>query len=126
MKIVFKPLIFLIITFAFLANCEKDEPSFACGVEYPEENLLWLKEALNYYVFADIFKYVFDGIEYIIISDPEGASSIMERVYTCDGTKVCIHGGWPGGGDCSIPTNFWDEYYENRLLIFQLRSDLDK
>ena len=101
-------------------SCKKDTIC-ACGVEHPEVNLPWLKDLLNNFLWQDIYKFSFDSVEYIVISDIEDASDKIDLVYDCEGILICSHGGIPGSGGCNLPSSFWDYYAKNRVLIYKLR-----
>lgn len=120
--IVFIKYLFFLIIILFLVisqgSCRKN-PKCACGVEHPEENLPWLKGILNSCFCVDVYQNFFNDTEYISISTCDAASDIIEDVYQCDGTWVCEHGGmW---GFCYLSSAFWEAYYKDRILIYQLR-----
>ena len=99
-------------------SCKKSPPC-ACGVENPGVNLVWLKNLLENKFCVDIYKYSFDGTEYIVVSTCSAASDRIESVYTCEGTWQCTHGGkWPN--PCQLSATFWDNYYSKRELVYQI------
>ncbi len=113
----------LILFFSLTQGCSKKEPVCACGVEHPEENIVWLKEYLTTLWSANIYKVNFLGDEYIIISDKEIVIDGIAIVFNCQGLKLCEEGGENIGGhmcDFNDPKNFWDTYNDNRVLLFTL------
>ena len=68
---------------------------------------------------VEVYSMVFEGKEYVIISDCPGPDE-MACFYDCNGNKKCEFGGIMGGyGSCSMPPNFTIEYYfAHRKHIF--------
>lgn len=117
--------VIIIFIFVLLSDSCKKEPLCACGVEHPEVNILWLKEAYLNMWSADFYMLNYLGTEYIIISDKEVLRDGISVVYDCQGRKLCEDGGFnPGGHVCNLsdPKSFWDTYNENKILLFQLRK----
>ena len=115
-------LLFYILLFISYGSCKK-ESLCACNVESPEQNLKWLNAIIQGLICEDIYQFFFEGSEFIIISTCDAASDRIEIVYDCNGTCLCQHGGkFPGSG-CSLPTAFWEKYYKERILIYQVRTD---
>ena len=111
-------LLFLVV---YSISCKKENIS-ACGVTTPQENLPWLKSEIEMLFCQDVFKYIYEGVEYVVIADCDGSSDISETVYECSGKIVCHHGGiFPGGGGCSLPSSFWDYYDSKKILICRIR-----
>lgn len=101
-------------------SCKKD-PICACNIEHPEENIKWINDIIITSFSLDVFKYIFNSIEYIIIADPPGPDA-MEVVFDCDGNLLCRNGGYSAGSTpCNLPYNFFDSYDENKILIYQQR-----
>jgi len=116
-------LLALIILFLLHFDSCKKESIYVCGVEYPEKNLEWLNNMIQGLICEDVYYYVFNNSEYIIISTCNAASEIIESVYSCEGVWLCQHGGkFPGPG-CNLSSLFWEEYYTGRKLIYQVRND---
>ncbi len=113
---------FLFLFFLFLIpeSCKKD-PICACGIEHPEENIKWINDILITSYSLDVYKYYFNGIEYIILADPPGPDAV-EMVFDCNGNFLCQNGGDTAGTTtCYLPYNFWDSYNKNKILIYQQR-----
>jgi hypothetical protein len=104
-------------------SCKK-EPICACGVEHPEENLPWLKTILDVTIKANIYQVLFEGSEYIVVSDLQVPDAI-QVVYNCLGIKLCENGGInPGGNLCNLknPEIFWPFFDRNKVLIYECRN----
>jgi hypothetical protein len=98
-------------------SCKK-EPICACGVEHPEENLLWLKNILDNSFCTEIYTLFYERIEYLVVCDCPEVVDGMIIFYDCQGNKTCEWGG--GGGFCNMPIGFTYEFYEqNKKLIFK-------
>jgi hypothetical protein len=114
-------IVFLFLLFFFLAvgSCKK-KPICACETEHPEENLAWLKNSVDRLFCAEVYSLIFDGKEYIVISDCPGPDE-MAVFFDCQGNKTCEYGGInAGGGSCFMPVGFTFEFYEaHKELIFK-------
>jgi hypothetical protein len=117
-KIILSILVFA--TFLYYGSCRK-ENICACGVENPEDNLIWLKNRLEYYICEDIYQYIFEMKEYIIIETCPLASDPMKEVFDCVGNIVCTRGGF-ASGYCPLPLIFWENYESKKVLLFKHRS----
>jgi len=110
----------LIITAFLISDSCKKESDFACGVKHPEENLTWLKNRLDTRFCTEVYLLVFEGTQYIVVSDCPGPDD-MAVFYDCQGNKTCEYGGAnAGGGTCTMPVTFtFDFYFQNRKLIYK-------
>jgi hypothetical protein len=114
---------FLLTNLLIIQYSCKKEPICAGGVERPEENLPWLKTILETTFNANIYKVLFENVEYIVISDLPGPDAISV-VFDCDGTRICENGGInPGGNFCSLNNaeQFWTYFEKNKTLVFECR-----
>lgn len=111
--------IILFILFLIQGSCQK-EPICLCGVENPKTNLQWLKYRLDRTLCVEVYSLIYNGEEYVIISDCPGTIDGMETFFDCDGNKTCEFGGAnAGGGICNMPLGFTYEFYlKNRKLIY--------
>src|SRR5512133_1322914 len=109
-------LIFVIILIAFILiqdSCKKDS-SIACGVKNPQENLSWLNQRLDLrspepgiIACTEVYYLIFQGKEYISISDCEGAVDGMFNIFDCKGNLTCSIGGTGMIMDCpGMPYGF--------------------
>jgi hypothetical protein len=115
-----------VLIFLFLVSNQescKKEPICACGVEHPEENLLWLKERLVTTLTVDIYDFSHADTEYVVMSDPAGPDA-MSLIFSCEGDLVCeIGGSNPGDNYCIISSSpeLFLENYAKRKLIYSKR-----
>jgi len=116
-KVIF--FIIVITSFQYSESCRKVNIC-ACGVEDPQENLIWLKNRLQNYICEDIYQYFFEDIEYIIIETCPIGNDLVKEVLDCDGNLLCTRGGF--GGYCPLPNIFWESYEERKILLFKHRN----
>jgi hypothetical protein len=118
-----RKLILFIAVFLILSDsCNKKEIITVCGVENPGENIEWLNSMTKGLICDDIYKYIFEGKEYIVISSGTTASDLIDNVYDCEGTLLCSHGGkFPGTG-CNLSSSFWESYKSQRILLYQINN----
>lgn len=111
----------ILLIFITLASdfCRK-EPECACGVKHPEENITWLKAILGNAFNVNVYKLLYENVEYIVISEFPGPDSISVA-YDCNGNKICENGGFnPGGNFCSLQNaaDFWRVFEKEKTLIY--------
>jgi hypothetical protein len=123
-KLISKIILLMIFVFSIVTDCKKNDAPYACGIDHPVENLPWLKEFSTILFCEDVYKFSYINVEYVIISTCELASHTYESVYTCDGTRICQHGGT--NGNCPLPSEFWVSYYKDKILIYQIRNYPEK
>jgi hypothetical protein len=116
-----RKLILFIAVFLILSDsCHKKEIITVCGVENPGENIEWLNLKIKGLICEDIYKYIFEGKEYIVISTCSAGSDTIDNVYDCEGTRLCTHGGQFPGIGCSFSRSFWESYKSQRILLYNI------
>jgi hypothetical protein len=107
----------ILILIIFIHGCKKDDsPICACGVENPQENLLWLKEILQKRFCTEIYSVWYNDEEYIGVFDCPVGADYGGGYYHCDGTFVCGYQGFTGIWDCSEE---FTEAVKNQKLIYK-------
>ena len=112
------------ISFIFLflslmgVGCEKEIHTCACGVDNPQDKLVWLKQIINSKSNdVKVYSFLSDKSEYIVVESVLG--NALTQFYNCNGELKCEFGGTTGAtGNCNMPDEYWSDYERNKKLIY--------